>query len=34
MDKFLRKHWESLLCYGLCILLLAGGVLAYLKLFA
>ncbi len=34
MKNFFCKYWESLLCYGLCVLLLAGGVIAYLKLIA
>ncbi len=34
MKDFFAKHWEGLLCYGLCVLLLLGGVIAYLKLFS
>ena len=27
--SFVKKHWEDILVYGFCVLMVAGGVMVY-----
>ena len=29
MANFVKKHWEDLIIYGFCVLMVVGGVMVY-----
>ena len=29
MSNFLKKHWEDVIIYGFCVLMVVGGVMVY-----